>query len=170
MKCLVAALVALVTAGCATPEAPEQAILTEPPPLPVAIDDSFTFRKIQQPFVSPEPFPPRTDRVVVFERERLLHGAVSESERRERYGHYYRFFWRAEREAPITIRFEYRQARLGEYVQAREMTYPAASGSIKSEFRIIGDDFEQDGRVTAWRVMLIENGVVRALEQSFLWK
>lgn len=148
----------------------QTAILTDPQPLALALDDSFEFRKIQQQFVSPEPFPAGTDRSVVFERKRLLHGAVSESERRERYGNYYRFFWRAERPADITIRFEYRQNNLGAYVQAREIRYPEASGSIKSEFAIIGDDFESDGRVSAWRVLLIENSKVRAVKQSFLWK
>jgi len=173
MKPVVAVLIALViwAPGCSTVRpGTETAILTDPQPLPLALDDSFEFRKIQQIFVSPEPLPARTDRAVLFERQRILHGAVSESERRERYGNYYRFFWRAERPSDITIRLEYRQANLGEYVQAREMQYAAAEGSIKSEFAIIGDDFERDGRVTAWRVLLIENGVVRALEQSFLWK
>lgn len=40
---------------------------------------------------------------------------------------------------------------------------------MKSEFQIIGDDYEQDGQVTAWRAVLIENGRIVAVNQSFLW-
>jgi len=169
MKVFVAAMAALLISAPTWCIAQERLLVDSKPPT-VALDDSFTFRKIQQLFVSPEPFSPKTDRAVVFERNRILHGAVSEAERRQRYGHYYRFFWRANREADLTLRFEYRQANLGAFVQAREFFFPAAKGSIKSEFEIIGDDFENDGRVSAWRVLLIENGVVRAVEQSFLWK
>jgi hypothetical protein len=54
-------------------------------------------------------------------------------------------------------------------VQARELSYPAAKGSFKSEFKVIGDDYNEDGRVTAWRAILIENGKIVGLNQSFLW-
>ena len=67
------------------------------------------------------------------------------------------------------MRFEYRQQNLGAHVQARELHYPNAKGSVKSEFQIIGDDYEQEGKVTAWRALLIENGKIVALNQSFLW-
>jgi hypothetical protein len=40
---------------------------------------------------------------------------------------------------------------------------------MKSEFQIIGDDYEQDGKITAWRALVIENGKIVALNQSFLW-
>jgi hypothetical protein len=67
------------------------------------------------------------------------------------------------------LRLEYRQQNLGSHVQARELRYSAAKGSIKSEFQIIGDDYEQDGQVTAWRAVLIEKGRIVAVNQSFLW-
>ena len=67
------------------------------------------------------------------------------------------------------MRFEYRQANLGSYVQARELVFPGAKGSCKAEFNIIGDDYFEDGRVTAWRALVIENGKIVALNQSFLW-
>jgi hypothetical protein len=49
------------------------------------------------------------------------------------------------------------------------LTYSAAKGSFKSEFDIIGDDYLDDGAITAWRAVLIENGRIVALNQSFLW-
>ncbi len=35
---------------------------------------------------------------------------------------------------------------------------------------IIGDDYFQDGRVTAWRCLLIENGKIVAENRSYLWE
>jgi hypothetical protein len=37
------------------------------------------------------------------------------------------------------------------------------------EFDIIGDQNLEDGRVSGWRVLLIENGKIVGLNQSFLW-
>ena len=59
-----------------------------------------------------------------------------------RTGQYFTFFWRAKRRANLTIRLEYRQANLKNYVQARELNYPNAKGSHTSEFAIVGNDYE----------------------------
>ena len=69
----------------------------------------------------------------------------------------------------MTIRLEYRQINLGSYVQAQEHTYKGVKGTIESKFNILGDDYNDFGRVTAWRALLIENGRIVALNQSFLW-
>jgi hypothetical protein len=54
-------------------------------------------------------------------------------------------------------------------VQAQEVQYKGAKGSLKSSFKVVGDDYQQDGHVTAWRAIIIENGKIVALNQSFLW-
>ena len=74
------------------------------------------------------------------------------------------------RPANVTVRLEYRQEKLRSFVQAREITYLNAKGNIKTAFTIIGDDYLQDGRVTAWRCLLIENGRIVAEDRSFLWR
>ena len=104
-------------------------------------------------------------------RERLafLYGAINSYERKLRYGHYFQFFWRATRPTDLTVRFEYRQQNLGAFVQAKEFFYRAAKGSYKSEFQVIGDDYLDDGKVSGWRALLIENGRIVGLTQSFLW-
>jgi hypothetical protein len=96
-------------------------------------------------------------------------GAVTQLDRRQRYGQYYDFFWRVSRPADVKVRFEYRQQQLGAYVQAQELEYKGVKGSHKSSFKVVGDEYELDGRVTAWRAIIIENGKVVALNQSFLW-
>ena len=62
-----------------------------------------------------------------------------------RFGNYFDFFWRARRDADVTVRLEYRQEKLHAFVQAREVRYPHARGHHKTEFAIIGDDFFDDG-------------------------
>ena len=80
-----------------------------------------------------------------------------------------RFFWRSSRKADLTVRFEYRQQNLGAFVQAKEYVVKDAKGSYSSEFDVIGDQYNEDGKVCGWRVLLIENGKVVGLNQSFLW-
>lgn len=140
--------------------------------LPLAIDDAFQFRKTKTYLYDPRD--PRLnlqtfDGMSAFERQRIVYGAVTQVDRRQRYGHYYDFFWRTNRPADVTVRFEYRQQNLGSYVQAKEFDYKGVKGSQKTSFQIIGDDYEEEGRVTAWRAIIIENGKIVALNQSFLW-
>ncbi len=137
--------------------------------LPLALDDAIQFRKTKIFLNEPELIKPTTENMISFERQRVNFGAVTQLDRQQRYGHYYTFFWRTGRKADLTLRFEYRQQRLGSYVQAKEHVYPGAKGSLQSQFQVIGDDYAEEGRVTAWRAVLIENGKIVGLTQSFLW-
>ena len=169
--------------------APQVKILTNVNPLPVALSDDFQFRKtklfeltvappkIRKSFsqaMARDPNNNPTAGIAVapleFERTYRLHGAITEADRNQRYGHYFDFFWRAKRAANITIRLEYRQEKLRSFVQAREISYSNASGNMRTEFTIIGDDYLQDGRVTSWRCLLIENGKIVAENRSYLWQ
>lgn len=137
--------------------------------LPLALDDAFQFRKTKLFLNDPAFHKPTIDPMISFQRQRVNFGAVNNYDRQERYGHYFTFYWRAKRKADLTFRLEYRQESLGAHVQSREKLYPDAQGTMKSDFQIVGDDYIEDGRVTAWRAILIENGRVVALNQSFLW-
>ena len=137
--------------------------------LPLALDDAFQFRKTVTFLNDPELNKPSLDQMINFERQRINFGAINGYERRQRYGHYFTFFWRSTRKANLTVRFEYRQQNLGAHVQARELDYADAKGSYKSVFNIIGDDYSEDGKISGWRVILIENGKIVGLNQSFLW-
>ncbi|MDQ3624493.1 MAG: hypothetical protein M3463_18725 [Verrucomicrobiota bacterium] len=138
--------------------------------LPLALEDGFEFRKTKLFLNDPDLVKVVTsERMIAFERERIRFGAVTGYDERQRRGHYLSFFWRTKREADLTVRLEYRQANLGSYVQAKEIEYKGVKGSRKTEFQIIGDDYREDGRITAWRALLIEKGRIVALNQSFLW-
>ena len=163
-------------------------ILTKVDPLPVALSDDFQFRKTKLFYLSETP--PKSKKSLSsalnsnpnnptagiaeaplgFERTYRLYGALSNADRNQRYGNYFDFFWRVKRPANVTVRLEYRQEKLRAFVQAREISYANAKGNFKTEFTIIGDDYLADGRVTAWRCLLIENGRIVAENRSYLWE
>lgn len=162
---------------------PTPRVLTKVNPLPVALSDDFQFRKTKLYLLTETP--PKARRSIFsgvstnpgiaeislgFERSYRLHGAITKADKNQRYGNYFDFFWRAKRPANVTVRLEYRQERLRAFLQAREITYENVKGNRKTEFTIIGDDYLQDGRVTAWRCLLIENGKIVAEDRSFLWE
>jgi hypothetical protein len=165
------AVLALAANGWSAPPPAPPRLLERATVLPLALDEAVQFRKTKTYFHDPltRKQAPSQDDMIEFERRRVEFGAVTNTDRRERYGNYFTFFWRTDRKSDFTVRFEYRQANLGSYVQARELSFPAAKGSYKAEFNIIGDDYFDDGRVTAWRAVVIENGKIVALNQSFLW-
>ena len=142
--------------------------------LPLAISDDFEFRKFEifrNALAVPGATPiPTKDLMVDFERKRRLWGALDGVDVSARTGQYFTFFWRAKRPANLTIRLEYRQANLKNYVQARELNYVNAKGSHESEFAILGNDYENDGLITSWRAILIENRNIVALLQSRTWQ
>jgi hypothetical protein len=168
-KLLTFGLLSIVFASCSTPPEPatklERAAI-----LPLEINDNFQIRKIKQIFFAGGPQPETESEPVNFERNRLEWGAIDRYQLEKRYGNYYQFFWRTSEPADVTVRLEYRQAALGNYVMAAERYYPQAKGSYKSEFDTAGDEYLENGRVTSWRILLIVNGRIVAFRQSFMWR
>jgi hypothetical protein len=162
--------------------------------LPVALDKDFEFRKTKLFLISEKPSTAgqRTQQTtstlgakstspsqktatlqdvpITFERQYRMFGAVTGLDQRQRFGNYFDFFWRAKRPSDVTVRLEYRQEKLHEHVQAQEITYRNVRGTHKTEFKVIGDDYFDDGRVIAWRCLLIANGQIVAENRSFMWE
>jgi hypothetical protein len=198
MRFAIALLGLLLICGVARP-AEQPKLLAKVTPLPVALDRDFQFRKTKLYFLS-ETAPgqsrnqadqniqgsgkggklsttaPSTKSTTVqeasirFERQYRLFGAVTKLDQRERVGNYFDFYWRTKRAADLKVRLEYRQEKLHAHVQAQEVSYPDARGSHKTEFRVTGDDYFDDGRVIAWRCVLIENGAIVAETRSYMWE
>lgn len=162
----------LLISGCATTE-PPQVKLEQADILPLAIDPHFVFRKETQFLNDPATFVlggPRND-AIEFERRYYMWPATTLLEQSALKGNYLNFFWwNHGAPADVTVRLEYRQANLGNFVMAREKTYTAAKGSKKTQFTVIGDDYLENGPVTNWRALLIVNGKIVGLTQSYLWK
>ncbi|MEP6709199.1 MAG: hypothetical protein ABJB32_03590 [Verrucomicrobiota bacterium] len=155
--------------ACATVR-PKPHLLAKANALPLALSDDFEFRKTKLTDLGSPPVAGRQDESIAFERAYRMFGAITQLDRQQRTGNYFDFFWRAKRTANITVRLEYRQEKLRSFVQAREISYSNARGHYKTEFAIVGDDYADDGRVIAWRALLIENGRIVALNRSFLWE
>ncbi len=163
------ALLSLAFFSCSTPPGPPTK-LERAGVLPLEINDKFQFRKVQQAFFAAGPVPVTTSEPVLFERQRMAWGAVDRYQLDRRHGNYYTFFWRASERADVTVRLEYRQSALGNYVMALERYYPQAKGSYVSDFDTAGDEYLESGRVTSWRALLIVDGRIVALRQSFMWR
>jgi hypothetical protein len=173
----------------------EPRIVEKISPLPMALSNDFEFRKTKLFFLSDKPPKPgegarktssslggksnnspsqktatMQDAPITFERQYRLFGAVTALDQHQRFGNYLDFYWRAKRPSDVTVRLEYRQEKLHEHVQAQEISYRNVRGTHKTEFKVIGDDYFDDGRVIAWRCLLIENGRVVAENRSFMWQ
>jgi hypothetical protein len=162
----------------------------DPGKYPLALNSDFEFRKFkiyamnQNPNVRGQRAPGPLDtskkglsrsrsvdqeQSLNFERSYRLHGAVTALDQRQRFGQYFDFFWRAKRPSDVTVRFEYKQEKLKAFVQAKEQTFQNVNGTNRSEFRVVGDEYFDDGQVLAWRCLLIEHGRIVAEKRSFLW-
>jgi len=190
-------LLPLASALCRAQEQPR--LLDRVVPLPTALNEDFRFRKTKLYLLtenapgqekssdtgsvqgkgkggklsSTAPSSKSTtvqDASIRFERQYRLFGAVTKLDQRERTGNYFDFFWHARRAADLTVRLEYRQEKLHAHVQAQEISYSNVRGSHKTEFKVVGDDYFDDGRVTAWRCLLIENGTIVAETHSYMWE
>ena len=192
----VGASVGLIILSSSFVRAAEQPkLLTKVTPLPVALNKDFQFRKTKLYFLSEQdshaldqkgtaPTKPGKltgtapssktstvqDASITFERRYHLFGAVTALDRRQRIGNYFDFFWRVRRPANVTVRLEYRQEKLHSHVQAQEISWANVHGNHKTEFKVVGDDYFDDGRVIAWRCLLIENGAIVAENRSYLWE
>lgn len=162
-------LAALLLCSCVTPSPPAMEI-PEAKVLPLSIDEDFQFRKTRRFINQPEIFETTRNPLVNFERSRVNYGAFTLEEQKQREGTYFDFYWRSKRPADITVRFEYRQAKLGNDVRAQETFVPQAHGTMKTSFNVIGDSYLWDGPVVAWRCLLIENNRIVGFTQSYLWK
>jgi len=197
MKFIVGAVGLIIIAGELARGAEEPRVVEKVTPLPVALSKDFEFRKTKLFFLSQAP--PKgqgarqttstlkpgasskaapnqktatlQDAPITFERQYRLFGAVTALDQRQRFGYYFDFFWRVKRPADLTVRLEYRQEKLHEHVQAQEISYRSVDrGTHKTEFKVIGDDYADDGRVIAWRCLLIENGRIVAENRSYMWE
>jgi len=185
------ALFAFIASGKPAPVEPK--IVEKVTPLPVALDKDFEFRKTKLFIISQKANTRQharqstssinkksnspdqktatlQDAPITFERQYRMFGAVTALDQRQRFGNYFDFFWRARRPSDITVRLEYRQEKLHEHVQAQEISYQNVHGTHKTEFKVIGDDYFDDGEVIAWRCLLISNGRIVAENRSFMWQ
>lgn len=109
------------------------------------------------------------DRMIDFEYDRVTHGVYENTELRELYGNYFSVFWKTETKQPATVRLEYRQGSTGPKIYTKETFVADPSRRNVTKFEITGDEYHKLGKVTQWKVSIIEEGAVVAEYKSFLW-
>ncbi len=110
------------------------------------------------------------DPSIPFEQKHLLHGAVSRAEQDARGGNYYTFFWKVDdRSQPVKLRFEYRQSTTRSAVKQQVIEIAEVKSSNVTKFQITGDEYQTNGKVLAWRAILVQGGKEIATTQSFMW-
>ena len=108
------------------------------------------------------------DQAIPFEYKHYMHGAITSQERRDRQGNYYTVMWKADNPGAVTIRFDYRQGDSRSQLHSKEVTANGSHGTVK--FEVNGADYQTGGKVTAWKVTLLQNGATIGSQQSFLWE
>jgi hypothetical protein len=111
-----------------------------------------------------------SDDMLSFDKDRLLHGAVEAEEVEDRFGHYFTIFWNTKNKVPATVRLEYRQALTGGAVRYLDNPVAEPKGRNVTKFEITGEDYRVNGKVTQWRVLILEGGSPVAEYKSFLWQ
>src|SRR5216110_228126 len=149
----------------------EPKIVEKVTPLPIALNRDFEFRKTKLYFLS-EKLPKQTqERRTASSVTGTLSGRTAPAQKTLTlqdvpitFERQYRLF------GAVTLLLEYRQEKLHEHVQAQEISYRNLRGTHKTEFKVIGDDYFDDGRVIAWRCLLVENGRIVAENHSYMWE
>ncbi|MFV1993856.1 MAG: hypothetical protein ACC661_00355, partial [Verrucomicrobiales bacterium] len=110
------------------------------------------------------------DPMVRFERRYYLHGQVTLEEQKDQFGSYYTVFWKAtNRSEPAVLRFEYTQQSTGPDILTRDYPVGEIKRSNITRFAVGGDDIEAAGRITSWKISLLQADEVVATSESFLW-
>lgn len=105
------------------------------------------------------------------EQRRLLHGAIGVREQEQRLGHYYVVLWEDDSGGgPARVSFEYQQAGTASRILRQEQSFAPGATSGRAEFRIIGDDYLEGGRVLAWRCRFFRGEREIASRHSYLWE
>lgn len=118
------------------------------------------------PFFTPQ----TTNPTILFERQHFVYGAVTKKDIVDRFGHYYAFFWKTtDRTGPVTIKFEYQQAKSGLSKRVQEQVVDDIHRSNVSKFQVVGPEYQKSGRVIAWRISILRGKEELVSQQSALW-
>ncbi|HSJ02565.1 MAG: hypothetical protein ACAI34_04185 [Verrucomicrobium sp.] len=111
------------------------------------------------------------DPSIQFEKDSILHGAISMTERVARQGDYFTIFWKVEdRSQPVVVRLEYRQKNSGLTIKKLEQEVTEVGRNNVTKFSLIGDDYISNAHVTSWRASILRGNQVLTSYNSYLWE
>ena len=126
--------------------------------------------KVKYYHLMPGYVPKTLEPAILFESQHHLYGAVTQKEIIGRFGHYYTVFWKAtDRKGPVTVKFEYQQARSGLSKRVQEQIIEDIQRNNVSKFQVTGEEYQKSGRVIAWRVSVLRGKEELVSQQSALW-
>ena len=105
-----------------------------------------------------------------FERKYWNYGAVTKDQQEARRGLIYLISWH--KDGPpedLTARFEYRLVNTRETIFVQSQPLSSVTGTNRSLFEVVGDEYRKNGAVYAWRFTLVRGDQVVALERSYIW-
>lgn len=151
---LTAALFLLSNTSCATADRTNSAIT-----------------KVKQFHLDPKTRVKTQDRMINFDQKYHRYGAVDDEQLIAKTGHYYTVFWKAnDRSADAKIRMDYRHQSTGPKVHTYEVSIDNVRRRNATKIAVIGEDYQNLGPVTAWKISLYINGEIAGEKQSFLWE
>ncbi len=135
----------------------------------VTVKDGLT---VKQYHLREDMFDEDDDLMVRGEVQRILHGAVTMEERKEKIGQYYHVIWKEEGQwpQPVELVFEYLQAASGSKVKTMVRKGNCHEGQFDAYFSVAGHDYQKNGRVLAWRISAKRNNKELARKQSYMWR
>lgn len=110
------------------------------------------------------------DEMIDFEHRRLLHGAINAEEQRDRFGNYFTIYWKSKRRDPVTVRLEYRLGKTGLQVHVQDEVVERPGRTNTTKFQVTGEDYHENGKVSQWRVSVVQDGAVVSEYKSYLWQ
>ena len=111
------------------------------------------------------------DKLIINERKRRLHGAITSDEEEAREGFYFTVFWKTENPSlPATVRLEYLLQSTNDTVHMQEVSIPGGRKSHVTEFSVVGDEYAEHGEVLAYRISVDQEDRTVADHQSYLWE
>lgn len=155
-RVFLAAGLGLLLASCSTKQVGSGATISKVNPY--HLDDAF------KPITASDPS-------ITFDRNAILHGAISVEERQARQGNYFTIFWKAEdRSQPVTIVLEYRQKNTGHTVKKVTQEVTDIDRNNTTKFSFIGEDYVTNGPVTSWRASVVRGKETLVDYKSYLWE
>jgi hypothetical protein len=155
-RIILAAGLGLLLASCSTKSVGNGATITKVNP--------YHLKDVNARVVAADPS-------INFEKDSILHGAISQEERIARQGDYFTIFWSVEdRSQPVVVRLEYRQKASGLTIKKVEQDVAEIGRNNVTKFAFIGDDYVSNGPVTAWRASIVRGSQVLTSYNSYLWE
>jgi hypothetical protein len=136
---------------------------------PVQLDPKIKIKKVYTFLNDPKYNPGDRYRPLEFEYKYFSHGAVTEEQKKNRYGNYFIVSWANYVPGNYELRLDFRQEDSNEKIKSLVIPFNNAKGNHKARFAVTGDTYADFGKVNSWRISVVRDGTIVAQEKSYIW-